>query len=83
MVRALDDLTLEAIILLDVARVGSGEGVDFGLLEAVVSASRHPVIAGGGVRDTDDLDRIAAAGAAGVIVGSAVHSGAIPLQVLR
>ncbi len=82
-VRALDDLTLDAIILLDVARVGSGEGVDLGLLEAVASASRHPVIAGGGVRDLDDLDRIGTAGGAGAIVASAVHSGVIPLQVLR
>jgi phosphoribosylformimino-5-aminoimidazole carboxamide ribotide isomerase len=82
-VKMLDDLALDAIILLDVARVGSGEGIDFGLLEAAASASRHPIIAGGGVRDMDDLDRIRAAGGAGAIVASAVHSGAIPLQVLR
>ena len=82
-VRLLDDLPLEAIILLDVARVGSGEGIDFDLLAKAASASRHPIIAGGGVRDMDDLDRIQAAGGAGAIVASAVHSGAIPLQVLR
>lgn len=82
-VRLLDDFTLDAIILLDVARVGTGEGIDFGLLEKAASASRHPVIAGGGVRDTDDLDRIRAAGGAGAIVASAVHSGAIPLHIIR
>ena len=82
-VRMLDDLALDAIILLDVARVGSGEGVDFRLLEEAASASRHEVIAGGGVRDVDDLDRIGAAGSAGAIIASAVHSGAIPLSFLR
>jgi phosphoribosylformimino-5-aminoimidazole carboxamide ribotide isomerase len=82
-VRLLDDLALDAIVLLDVARVGSGEGVDFDLLAAAASASRHEIIAGGGVRDMEDLDRIGAAGGAGAIVASAVHSGAIPLQVLR
>jgi phosphoribosylformimino-5-aminoimidazole carboxamide ribotide isomerase len=82
-VKLLDDLALDAIVLLDVARVGSGEGIDFRLLEQAASASRHPVIVGGGVRDLDDLDRIQAAGGAGAIVASAVHSGAIPLQVLR
>jgi phosphoribosylformimino-5-aminoimidazole carboxamide ribotide isomerase len=82
-VRMLDDYTLDAIILLDVARVGSGEGIDFDLLASAASASRHPIIAGGGVRDPEDLDRIAAAGGAGAIVASAVHSGAIPLQVIR
>lgn len=81
-VKMLDDLELDAIILLDVARVGSGEGLDFGLLAAAASASRHEVIAGGGVRDAEDLDRIGAAGGSGAIVASAVHSGAIPLQVL-
>jgi phosphoribosylformimino-5-aminoimidazole carboxamide ribotide isomerase len=82
-VRLLDDYALDAIVLLDVARVGSGEGVDFGLIEAAASASRHEIIAGGGVRDTGDLDRIDAAGGAGAIIASAVHSGAIPLQLLR
>ena len=79
----LDGMELDSIILLDVARVGSGEGVDFALLEAAASESRHQIIAGGGVRDMEDLDRISAAGGAGAIVASAVHSGRIPLEVLR
>jgi phosphoribosylformimino-5-aminoimidazole carboxamide ribotide isomerase len=82
-VRMFDDYTLDAIVLLDVARVGSGEGIDFSLLASAASASRHPIIVGGGVRDPEDLDRLAAAGGAGAIVASAVHSGAIPLQVIH
>jgi phosphoribosylformimino-5-aminoimidazole carboxamide ribotide isomerase len=82
-VRLLDDYALDAIILLDVARVGSGEGVDFGLLASAASASRHEIIVGGGVRDMDDLDLIVAAGGAGAIIASAVHAGTIPLQVIR
>jgi phosphoribosylformimino-5-aminoimidazole carboxamide ribotide isomerase len=82
-VRLLDDYMLDAIILLDVARVGSGGGIDFGLLASAVSASRHPIIVGGGVRDLEDLDRISAAGGAGAIVASAIHSGSIPLQVIH
>ncbi len=79
----LDGLELDAIILLDIARVGSGEGVDFALLEAAATESRHQVIVGGGVRDMEDLDRISAAGGAGAIIASAVHSGRIPLDILR
>lgn len=79
----LNDLELNAIVLLDVARVGSGEGIDLELLEQAVSASVHPVIVGGGVRDLQDLEQIERAGAAGAIVASAVHSGAIPLDYLR
>lgn len=82
-VKLLDGLELGGLILLDVARVGSGEGVDFGLLEAAAAASRHDVIAGGGVRGPEDLDRVRDAGGAGAIVASAVHAGAIPLKTLR
>ena len=35
------------------------------------------LIAGGGVRDRADLDRLAAAGANGSLVATAVHRGAI------
>jgi phosphoribosylformimino-5-aminoimidazole carboxamide ribotide isomerase len=82
-VRMLDDYTLDALILLDVARVGSGEGIDISLVASAASASRHPIIVGGGVRDAEDLDRIGAAGGAGAIVASAIHSGALPLQVIQ
>jgi phosphoribosylformimino-5-aminoimidazole carboxamide ribotide isomerase len=81
-VKALNDLELGSVILLDVARVGSGEGVDFGLLGAAASLSRHDVLVGGGVRDAGDLERIEKSGAAGAIVASAVHSGALPPSVL-
>ncbi|MGA9139063.1 MAG: HisA/HisF-related TIM barrel protein [Methanocella sp.] len=82
-VAKLDSLELDSIILLDVARVGSGEGIDFAMLEAAASESRHQIIVGGGVRDMEDLDCIGKAGGAGAIIASAVHSGRIPLEVLR
>jgi phosphoribosylformimino-5-aminoimidazole carboxamide ribotide isomerase len=43
-------------------------------------AARHPeasVLIGGGVRDLEDLHRIAEVGCAGALVGRAVHSGRI------
>jgi len=82
-VRRLNDLNLSAVILLDVSRVGSSEGVDYDLLQRMVSGSKHPTIVGGGVRGVDDLEQIERSGAAGAIVASAVHSGAIPLDMLR
>ena len=82
-VRALNELDLGGIILLDVARVGSGEGIDLGLLRDAVSTSKHPVIVGGGVRDLRDLEQAEQAGAAGAIIASAVHSLTIPLDLLR
>ena len=64
------------IIVIDLARVGTGAGLDVELLERL----RHAIpevslIAGGGTRGRDDLCRLAAAGCDGVLVASALHDG--------
>ena len=74
-------------IVLDLARVGSGAGPDVALVSGL--HARLPaleLLAGGGVRDIADLHALAAAGAAGALVATALHSGAIgrdELQALR
>ena len=82
-VELLNGLDLGAIILLDVARVGSGEGIDLDLLTKAAGLSRHPVIVGGGVRGVEDLEHVEGCGAEGAIIASAVHDGKVPLNVLR
>jgi phosphoribosylformimino-5-aminoimidazole carboxamide ribotide isomerase len=72
------DAGVETVIVLDLAKVGGSRGVD----EAVIRELRAALpgvdlIAGGGVRDRGDLDRLAAAGANGTLVATAVHRGAI------
>jgi phosphoribosylformimino-5-aminoimidazole carboxamide ribotide isomerase len=67
----------EAIVL-DLARVGSGAGPDVALVREL--GDRVPeleLLAGGGVRDVADLQALADAGAAGALVATALHSGAI------
>ena len=69
---------LRDAIVLDLARVGSGAGPDLALVSAL--HARLPalkLLAGGGVRDIADLRALAAAGAAGALVATALHSGAI------
>jgi phosphoribosylformimino-5-aminoimidazole carboxamide ribotide isomerase len=73
----------EAIVL-DLARVGSGEGPDVALLGEL--RDRLPeldLLAGGGVRDAADLRALAAAGAAGALVATALHGGAIGAAELQ
>jgi phosphoribosylformimino-5-aminoimidazole carboxamide ribotide isomerase len=82
-IKLLDGLELGAVILLDVGRVGSGEGVDFEFTTQAAAASRHEIIVGGGVRDASDLDLLERCGASGAIIASAVHDGRIPLSLLR
>jgi phosphoribosylformimino-5-aminoimidazole carboxamide ribotide isomerase len=64
------------VIALDLARVGSGLGPDLELLAAVRRrAPDTQIYSGGGVRDAADLEALAAAGAAGVLLASALHDG--------
>jgi phosphoribosylformimino-5-aminoimidazole carboxamide ribotide isomerase len=69
---------LREVIVLDLARVGSGTGPDLGLIAELHAAfPRLELLAGGGVRDADDLRALADAGAAGALVATALHGGVI------
>jgi phosphoribosylformimino-5-aminoimidazole carboxamide ribotide isomerase len=72
------------LILLDVARVGGGQGPG---LEALCRRlrNRYPqleLIGGGGVRGIEDLQQLAAAGCDAVLVATALHRGRITRQAL-
>jgi phosphoribosylformimino-5-aminoimidazole carboxamide ribotide isomerase len=72
------DAGVETVIVLDLARVGGSRGVDDAMLSDMRAALPGvDLIAGGGVRDQSDLDRLAAAGANGALVATAVHRGVI------
>ena len=65
-----------SILILDVGRVGTGVGVDLGLVETV--RRRLPgvrLLTGGGVLTRLDLERIRDAGCDGALVASALHNG--------
>jgi phosphoribosylformimino-5-aminoimidazole carboxamide ribotide isomerase len=75
---------LREAIVLDLARVGSGAGVDLELIAAL--HAEYPgleLLAGGGVRDAADLRAVVAAGAAGALVATALHTGVIGARDLR
>ena len=63
------------ILVLDLARVGGGRGVDPGLVAALRRA--HPdaeLLAGGGVASRRELERLADLGLDGVLVATALHT---------
>lgn len=69
----------KALIVLDLARVGTGTGTG---TEPLLRAIRDEfpdvdLIAGGGVRTRDDVERLGEAGATGVLVASALHDGTL------
>jgi phosphoribosylformimino-5-aminoimidazole carboxamide ribotide isomerase len=67
-----------AVIVLDLARVGSGNGVDLALLAQIRRAApRVTLAAGGGIRDESDLIRLEHAGCDAALVGTALLTGRI------
>ena len=73
------DAGATAVIVLDLARVGAGTGLDLDVMTAVRRTTpTATLIAGGGVRGPDDLAWLASAGYDGALVASAVHDGRLP-----
>jgi phosphoribosylformimino-5-aminoimidazole carboxamide ribotide isomerase len=68
---------LREAIVLDLARVGSGAGIDVPLFAELHAAFDVQLLAGGGVRDVDDLHALRDAGATGALVATALHKGVI------
>ncbi len=84
---ALEVLAAEGVsdvILLALASVGTGAGPDVGTLRAARAAfPQLRLIAAGGVRDSEDLRRLAAAGADGALLATALHRGWITAPDIR
>ncbi|MCW2241322.1 HisA/HisF-related TIM barrel protein [Azospirillum canadense] len=82
------DLWPRRIIAMTLARVGSGEGPDWGRLAEIGAKIRGAepdarLFAAGGVRGGDDLRELAARGSAGALVATALHDGRIGLADLQ
>ena len=66
------------IIVMTLAKVGSGGGPDFDRYAVIKKkAAGRAIYLAGGLRDRDDLAAVEASGAAGILVASALHDGRI------
>jgi phosphoribosylformimino-5-aminoimidazole carboxamide ribotide isomerase len=74
----------EAVIVMTLARIGAGEGPDFARFRQVRALRPEGAwYAAGGVRNADDVRALHASGASGVLVATALHSGALDLGALK
>lgn len=71
------DLWPERVIVMTLARVGSGQGPDLERLRTMrsIAGPNRSLFAAGGVRDGGDVTRLAEEGISGVLVASALHEG--------
>ena len=83
LLREFQDMGVSQIIALDLARVGSGEGVNTRFLKEVVRNIKAKVYVGGGVRDGKDLVKLKDIGVFGILVATALHSGKISPEELQ
>jgi phosphoribosylformimino-5-aminoimidazole carboxamide ribotide isomerase len=79
----LNRLDLEEVILLELDRVGTSSGLDLDFLDSAKAFSDHPLILGGGVKGEEDLDALQDLGFSGALVATAVHNGKIPVARVR
>ena len=77
------EMGVKRVIVLDLERVGSGEGVNVDFLKKVIEDVSIDVYVGGGVRGVKDLVELKDLGVSGVLVATALHSGKISIEELK
>jgi len=66
------------VIVMTLARVGAAAGPDTERVASIVAhANSREIFGAGGVRNSADINALAIAGASGVLVATALHSGAL------
>jgi phosphoribosylformimino-5-aminoimidazole carboxamide ribotide isomerase len=83
LLRMFQEVGVSQVIVLDLARVGSGEGVNLPFLKEVLRNIVAKVFVGGGVRDVKDLVDLKDLGVFGVLLATALHSGKISPEGLK
>jgi phosphoribosylformimino-5-aminoimidazole carboxamide ribotide isomerase len=83
LLREFREMGVSQVIVLDLTRVGSGEGVDVGFLRKMLEETPLDLYVGGGVRDIKDLVELRAAGVSGALVATSLHSGKISIDELK
>lgn len=82
--RVAEKLGLNSIIVIELQKVGSQSGpFNQALLEIVEHTNDIPVLAGGGVRNIDDLLELQKHGVSGALIGTAFHKGKIKKEDLE
>ncbi|RCV64999.1 phosphoribosylformimino-5-aminoimidazole carboxamide ribotide isomerase [Methanophagales archaeon] len=82
LIKELNKYPVRDVILLELNRVGTKSGIDFEFLARAVALSEHNILCGGGVRNCEDVSKMAEIGVKGALVATAVHDGGIPVFTL-
>lgn len=78
LIKELNKFPVRDVIVLELNKVGTKSGIDFEFLARAVELSEHDILCGGGVRNCEDVHKMAEIGVKGALVATAVHDGGIP-----
>ena len=81
--REIEKVGVNQIIVLDLLKVGSSEGVNIDFLKEVIRKIKAKVLVGGGVRDIKDLAELRDLGVFGVLMATSLHAGKISPKSLK
>ncbi len=79
LVRRFEETWIGGIVYTDIARDGMMEGPNFAAVEEMTKATKHGVIASGGVTTIGDVRRLSKLNVEGCIIGRALYEGTIDL----
>ncbi|TMQ01432.1 MAG: 1-(5-phosphoribosyl)-5-[(5-phosphoribosylamino)methylideneamino]imidazole-4-carboxamide isomerase [Thaumarchaeota archaeon] len=82
-VESFERLGVETVIATAVERDGTANGPDCNTYRALRGGSGMKIIASGGIRSPEDIERLSAQGLDGVIIGRALYEGTVRLAELR
>ncbi|NJD77364.1 MAG: phosphoribosylformimino-5-aminoimidazole carboxamide ribotide isomerase [Candidatus Methanoperedens sp.] len=83
LVKLLNNYEIKDIIILNLDRVGTGAGIEMDFFKLVAGYSSHDILAGGGVRDMDDINMLKKIDISGALIATALHNGSIPPELVR
>lgn len=78
-VRRFEALALAAVIFTDISRDGMLSGPNTERIKELAAATRHPVIASGGISSLEDVRRLSRLPIVGMITGKALYAGSFSL----
>ena len=83
LIQMLNSYDINDLIILELSKVGTSSGINTEFLQQMVDHSDHNILLGGGVKDKDDISLLKDVGLEGVLVATAVHNGALPLDMIQ
>lgn len=82
LLRTLEPLPLAGVLVTDVDREGRLAGANAEMFADLAAATRHPLLASGGITTFEDLQALERGGAAGVVLGMSLYTGALEPRVV-